>query len=185
MEEQLAEGVVTREPLRQHNDVVDAAAKRATKEHAEEVIALIEVMAPRSRNYLRFLQELAKLFVRVARLVEFKHKEVAQAEGPPPVGTFGKRCMARTIEVRLLGDEGAAELRPLGRLGEAHGPRRHSRWANSMHFGDRLSAFWADLDLRHEARGAPPGWNCGWPSRRFMGPARAPRGRWGRDPDRR
>ena len=61
--------------------------------------------------------------------------------------------MARTIEVRLLGDEGAAELRPLGRLGEAHGPRRHSRWAKSMHFGDRLSAFWTDLDLRHRPRG--------------------------------
>jgi hypothetical protein len=63
-------GLVTTSEFRKHNEVADQAAKAAVLQHPAPLRGFIRVMTGRGKMYIRFLQELAKLFVRIARAVE-------------------------------------------------------------------------------------------------------------------
>ena len=68
-EEQLRDGRITCAQLYAGNAKVDAVAKRALLEHDQQLAGLGPVLAQRGWLYVRFLTELASLFVRIARAV--------------------------------------------------------------------------------------------------------------------
>jgi len=84
-EEQAERGLVTTEWLRLHNGKADEAAREATQQHPALLRKFIDVMAGRGKLYIRFLQELTKLYVRVARAVEQAYgTAVGATEAPLP-----------------------------------------------------------------------------------------------------
>ena len=77
--------LVTTEWLLLHNGKADEVAREAVQHHPALLRKFIDVMAGRGKLYIRFLQELAKLYVRVARAVEHAYSTVVGAtEAPLP-----------------------------------------------------------------------------------------------------
>ena len=127
-DEELLAGRNTRGLLRAGNERADAAAKSALVVHGPLLAEFSSVLAQRGWLYIRFLRELAQLFVRVAREVQAALDTARQSEAPLHPTIFGRKRMLKPVPVELRrgalgGDrvEGAAPLL----LG--HGPLWPSR----------------------------------------------------------
>jgi hypothetical protein len=130
-------GLVTTSQFRKHNEVADQAAKAAVLQHPAPLRGFIRVMRGRGKMYIRFLQELTKLFIRIARAVEEAY------DNAPLASIYGRRRMARAEAVALaIRAPGLERGQPLG-LG--YGPHLPSQWAGQAGFLESLRAFWANL----------------------------------------
>ena len=150
-QEQERHGYITTSRLREHNGLADKAAQEAVLQHPIMLRQFIDVQAKRGRLYIRFLQELAKLFVSIAKAVEEAYDKTVGGEATPPASIFGKRRMARVEPVTLAlrapaGGEGQA-------LQLAYGPLPFSSWQGHESFIANLRGFWAALTFRPRARG--------------------------------
>ena len=72
-------------------DLVDEAAKKAAEGHPATFRAYISTMAARGKLYIRFLQDLAKLFVRAAKAVDAACLQAISRPQAPAQYLFGKR----------------------------------------------------------------------------------------------
>ena len=79
----MLEGLATNRFLREGSAKADLGAETAVLEHDTQLAALGRLLAQRGWIYVRFLSELAKLFVRIARAVESLHHEALQGDAPP------------------------------------------------------------------------------------------------------
>ena len=152
----MLEGLVTSPFLMEGNAKADSGAKVALLEHDPQLAALGKQLAHRGWIYVRFLSELAKLFVRVARAVEALHQEAIQSDAPPPLHPtiLGRKRMLKPISVAYLRqcrDEGRPPT-PLFQLG--YGPLWPSCWGRAERFCTRLRAFWQSLHIAPRPRGA-------------------------------
>jgi hypothetical protein len=82
-EEELLAGRCTSGHLRAGNERADAAAKGALAAHGPLLAEFSRVLAQRGWLYIRFLRELAQLFIRVAREVQAALEMARQSEAPP------------------------------------------------------------------------------------------------------
>ena len=153
-EEELLVGRCTNGHLRAGNERADGAAKCALAVHGPLLADFSRILAQRGWLYIRFLRELARLFVRVAREVQAALVQATQSEAPLHPTIFGRKRMLRPVAVELrrhtLGDDGAAGdiLFSLGQ-----GPLWPSRWAQHEAFCGHLRDFWQSLPLRPRPRG--------------------------------
>jgi ribonuclease HI len=136
------------------NERADGAAKCALVVHGPLLADFSRILAQRGWLYIRFLRELAQLFVRVAREVQAALEQARQSEAPLHPNIFGRKRMLKPVPVELrrhaLGDDGAAGdiLFSLGQ-----GPLWPSRWAQHEAFCGHLRDFWQSLLLRPRPRG--------------------------------
>ena len=150
----MLEGLVTNPFLREGHAKADLGAKVALLEHDPQLAALGKLLAQRGWVYVRFLSELARLFVRVARAVETLHQEALQSDAPLHPTIFGRKRMLKPISVAYLRQcrgEGHPPT-PLFQLG--YGPLWPSRWERAERFCTHLRAFWQSLHIAPRPRGA-------------------------------
>ena len=153
-EEQRQEGRRTNDRLRAGNEKADSAAKGALAVHGPQLAELSRILAQRGWLYIRFLRELAQLFIRVAREVQKALEVARQSEAPLPPTILGRKRMLRPVAVELRRQaswsEGAAGAAPFS-LGQ--GPLWPSRWSQHIVLCGHIRDFWQSLVLRPSPRG--------------------------------
>ncbi|MFM7986363.1 MAG: hypothetical protein ACKPKO_44335, partial [Candidatus Fonsibacter sp.] len=87
--------LVTSPYLREGNARADLGAKMTMLEHEPRLAVLGKLLAQRGWVYVRFLSELAKLFVWIARAVEGLHHEALQQDAPLHPASFAKKTHAQ------------------------------------------------------------------------------------------
>ena len=91
----MLEGLATNRFLREGSAKADLGAETALLEHDPQLAALGRLLAQRGWIYVRFLSELAKLFVRIARAVESLHHEALQGDAPPSPRQMREKAYAQ------------------------------------------------------------------------------------------